>query len=231
MADENFNLILEGLSKGDQIGGPTQLAKILCESIKSCKSFDKDDLTKRYLKWWENDAFDTGPTYASVFSKIVMGTDPDEAVRQTHKEFNLNTAGCGPAHRCAPLAGFMNIPSTQLISIAHQEASITHHHPDAGNGSALVVMICRLLLEGLSFQETLENISTQPELKTTLFRVNQAQLRPDGYVLNVLHSAFYFIKKLTPMETVFKFAGKPNYCPVIVGSIRACINQKLKINH
>ena len=156
MADENFNLILEGLTKGDQIGGPTQLAKILCESIKSCKSFDKDDLTKRYLKWWENDAFDTGPTYASVFSKIVMGTDPDEAVRQTHKEFDQNTAGCGPAHRCAPLAGFMNIPSTRLISIARQEALITHQHPDAGNGSALVVMICRLLLEGLSFQETLK---------------------------------------------------------------------------
>ena len=45
MADENSNLILKGLSKGDQIGGPTQLAKILCEIIKSCKSFDKDDLT------------------------------------------------------------------------------------------------------------------------------------------------------------------------------------------
>ena len=28
MADENSNLILKGLSKGDQIGGPTQLAKI-----------------------------------------------------------------------------------------------------------------------------------------------------------------------------------------------------------
>ena len=41
MADENFNLILEGLTKGDQIGGPTQLAKILCESIKSCKSLIK----------------------------------------------------------------------------------------------------------------------------------------------------------------------------------------------
>ena len=181
MADENSNLILKGLSKGDQIGGPTQLAKILCESIKSCKGFDKDDLTKRYLKWWENDAFDTGPTYASVFSKIMMGTDPDEAVRQTHKEFDQNTAGCGPAHRCAPLAGFMNIPSTRLISIARQEALITHQHPDAGSGSALVVMICRLLLEGLSFQETLENISTQAELKTIMSRVKKAQLSPDVY--------------------------------------------------
>ena len=50
MADGKFYLILEGLSKGDQIGGPTQLAKILCESIKSCKSFDKDDLTQKIFK-------------------------------------------------------------------------------------------------------------------------------------------------------------------------------------
>ena len=48
MADENFNLILEGLSKGDQIGGPTQLAKILCESTKSCKSFDLNLLSIGY---------------------------------------------------------------------------------------------------------------------------------------------------------------------------------------
>ena len=33
----------------------------------------------------------------------------DEAVLETHKQFNGNTAGCGPAHRASPLAGFNNI--------------------------------------------------------------------------------------------------------------------------
>ena len=51
------------------------------------------------------------------------------------------------------------------------------------------------VLEGLSFQETLENISTQAELKTILSRVKKAQLSPDGYILNVLFSAFYFIEQ------------------------------------
>ena len=110
--DKVFDKFYSLAYQNQSIGKPILGTKV------SVGGFDKDDLTKRYLKWWENDAFDTGPTYASVFSKIVMGTDPDEAVRQTHKEFDQNTAGCGPAHRCAPLAGFMNIPSTRLISIA-----------------------------------------------------------------------------------------------------------------
>ena len=40
-------------------------------------------------------------------------------------------------------------------------------------------------------------------------------------------SAFHFIEEQTPMDKVFNFAGSPNYCPVIVGSIRACIKSKI----
>ena len=127
-ADNFYEQICSGLKNGDQIGGPTELAHILCESIQTCGSFDKNDLTKRYLHWWKTDAFDTGPTFASVFTKIAKGIDPTDAVKQTHKEFNKNTAGCGPAHRCAPLAGFMTIPTDHLISLARMEANITHFH-------------------------------------------------------------------------------------------------------
>ena len=166
-ANNFFEQVCSGLENGDQIGGPTELARILCDSIQACGTFDKHDLTKRYLRWWKTDAFDTGPTFASVFTKIDKGVDPTDAVKQTHKEFNNNTAGCGPAHRCAPLAGFMNIRNDQLISLARTEAKITHYHEDAGNGSAVVVMLCRYLLEGYNLKQAEVLIAKDPELRST----------------------------------------------------------------
>ena len=225
-ANNFFEQVCSGLENGDQIGGPTELARILCDSIQACGTFDKHDLTKRYLRWWKTDAFDTGPTFASVFTKIDKGIEPADAVKQTHKEFNNNTAGCGPAHRCAPLAGFMNIRNNQLISLARTEAKITHYHEDAGNGSAVVVMLCRHLLEGYNLKQAEILIAKDPELRSTWEKIAQADLKPDGYIFNVLHAALHFIRKKDPLEKVFKFAGISNYCPVIVGSIRACINMK-----
>ena len=89
--NNEIKLILEGVKKGDQIGGPFELSKILANSLQANNGFNKDDLTKRYLKWWKEDAFDTGPTYASVFSKIDKGMDPKLAIRKVHEEFGFNT--------------------------------------------------------------------------------------------------------------------------------------------
>ena len=55
-----------------------ELSKILAKSLEANDGFNKDDLTKRYLEWWKKDAFDTGPTYASVFTNIL------NAVSYTH---------------------------------------------------------------------------------------------------------------------------------------------------
>ena len=112
MIDENYcDLILEGIKEGDQIGGPYQLAKIFSKSLELNNGFNENDLRNRYFDWWRVDAFDTGPTYASVFNKINKGMDPKLAVKKVHEEFGFNTAGCGPAHRATPLASILTIPT------------------------------------------------------------------------------------------------------------------------
>ena len=107
-------IILEGLKKGDQIGGPYELSKILSNSLEANNGFNKDDLIARYLTWWQDGAFDTGPTYASVFTKLLNGYNHEDAVFKTHNDFDENTAGCGPAHRCTPLAGFKKFQQMSL---------------------------------------------------------------------------------------------------------------------
>mgnify|MGYP001258428126 CR=1 FL=1 len=217
-------MILSSIKFGDQIGGPYQLAKILTTNIKENEGFNATDLTNKYLEWWKNDAFDTGPTFASVFTKIESGMDPNKAVFKTHEQFDQNTAGCGPAHRASPIAGFMEINSNQLIQLARDEAKITHYHKDAGNGSAIIVILCRYLLEGKSFNEAQEIIATNNDLKQSWNKVQNAELKPDGYIFNVIHSAIHFIKHNKSFDETIRFAGKANYCPILFSAINACLN-------
>jgi ADP-ribosylglycohydrolase len=205
-----INVILEGIKIGDQIGGPFELAKIFTESLKINNGFNEKDLRKRYLNWWRSNAFDTGPTYASVFSKIDKGMDPKLAVRKVHEEFGHNTAGCGPAHRATPLAGMLNIKTDQLISLAKKEAKITHYDEDAGNGSAIVIMLCRYLLEGQSYYNAQNLVSNEKDLKDSWIKLQNAELKPDGYIYNVIFSALHFIKEDKTLADAIKFYGKAN---------------------
>ena len=78
------------------------------------------------------------------------------------------------------------IPTDQLINIARHEAKITHFDDDAGNGSAIVIMLCRYLLEGKSFDDAEILISNNKDLKESWTKLQNAKLKPDGYIYNVI---------------------------------------------
>lgn len=222
----DLKLILDGIKKGDKNGGPTELAKILTNSLIGCNGFNKKDLIKRYYQWWNTDAFDTGPTFAMVFHKLSQGVTTENAVIQVNKELNGFTAGCGPAHRIAPLAAFKTIPTKYLIDFARQEARITHYHRDAGNCSAIMALLCRHLLEGNSWDKTKKIVSENLELKDTWIQIQNGYLNKGGYVLNVMHSAIHFLDNENALDESLTFAGPANYCPVLVGIIENIRKEK-----
>ena len=227
----DLKIILDGFKKGDKNGGPTELAKILTDSLIDCNNFNKEDLVKRYYHWWQTDAFDTGPTFAMVFNKVSQGVSILDAAYEVNKQLNGATAGCGPAHRIAPLAGFKKIKTDQLIDLALQEASITHYHPYAGKCSAIMVLLCRFLLEGNSWEDCKNLIKQNEKTKSTWLDIKNASLNNGGYVLDVMHTAIHFLDMNDSLEKSLAFAGPANYCPVIVGiieNIRNNLSKKIK---
>ena len=216
---DSLKLILDGIREGDKNGGPTELAKILTSSLIESNGFNKNDLIKRYYQWFNTGAFDTGPTFEMVFQKVSQGVSIENAVIQVNDQLKGATAGCAPAHRISPLAGFSVIPTHSLIDLARQEAKITHYHPDAGNCSAIMVLLCRHLLEENSWKEAKKLVSENIELKETWKKIMNAELNKGGYVLNVMHSAIHFLDDDNSLEKSLNFAGPANYCPVIVGII------------
>ena len=216
---DQLKLIFDGMRLGDKNGGPTELATILSKSLIASDGFNKEDLISRYLEWWKTDAFDTGPTFANVFQKVSNGTSIKKAVEEVNANLNGITAGCGPAHRIAPLAAFKKIPSKHLVDFAREEALITHHHPDAGNCSAIMAMLCRYLLDGNTWDGSKKLIYENKQIKSTWLDIQNASFNKGGYVLDVMHTAIQFLDMDDSLENSLAFAGPANYCPVIVGII------------
>ena len=209
--------LFTGLKLGDRHGGPTRMAEILFSSLSETQTFDPEDITARYLAWWKEDAFDTGPTFAAVFQQIESGLDREQAVYEAHIAQDGHTAGCNPAHRIAPLTLFPFIMTADIGKLARQEAMITHYHPLAGDMAALMALICRLVIEGYSWRDV-KRISRKME-PSAWAAVDNAKTSDGGFAPDVMRTALHFLDGQDSIERAIDFAGQANYAPVLVGTI------------
>lgn len=207
--------VLTGLAAGDQIGGPIRMAVRLAESLLCCGGFDPEDVLRRYLHWWREGAFDTGPVSARALGLMAAGVPNSEAVVQVHRESSGRTAGCNPAHRSAPLCMCSFIADDHLDACAAAEARLTHHDPLAGEVAGAVNRLCRSLIRGDPWEEALRKCGGLAD--------HRGPGNDGGFAPDVLRAALHFVatadRFLEALERSLVFAGPANYCPVLVGAI------------
>ena len=225
-ADETKALgVLLGLAAGDRIGGPTQMAVRVAESLAERRGFTPDDILVRYLDWWRTEGFDTGPTAEDVFEHVAAGMAPAEAARHVDQSARGMTAGCNPAHRSVALALSPLVTNEALAEAAMIEARITHLHPLVGDCAAAVVRLCRALLQDAGWQDALDfaTVGRLPETCEALEPAELARVNRGGYAPDVLRATVLFVERsqslAEALERAIAFAGPSNYCPVLVGSI------------
>ena len=217
--------VLLGLAAGDLIGGPVRMAVRLAESLIERRRFDPDDILDRYLAWWREGAFDTGPVAAGVLSLVASGVPVGSAAARVHARSEGKTAGCNAAHRCPPLAMAAFIADADLPAIAAREASLTHHDPLAGDVGAAVAVLCRALIRGEDWATALGTAAKgrQPATVGALDLGGPESLSRGGYAPEVLRAAVHFVggngSFADALEESIAFAGPANYCPVLVGAI------------
>jgi ADP-ribosylglycohydrolase len=217
--------VLIGLAAGDKNRGPTEMALMVSESLVAEEKFDLPDITHRWLEWWQRGAWDTGPVFDYVMSLIDSGEEATSASMAVHNELGGMTAGCNGAHRAPVLAAFQGIPTDELDLDARQLTSVTHYHPIASDAAVAVTRICRLLIEGKplsqAISESAEGLGR--EVRTCLDEAEKSPGGRDGFSPSALQSAVHFVIGRNTFEAALndslKFAGPPNYCPVLVGAI------------
>jgi ADP-ribosylglycohydrolase len=214
-AEDRCRGVLIGLAAGDRIGGPIRMAVRLAESLVDCGGLNSADILERFLTWWREGAFDTGPVSDRALFLLAAGMPVQEATAQVHREFGGKTAGCNPAHRSPPLSMLAAIADDDLSACAMAEARLTHHDPVAGEVAVAVNRLCRSLIRGVAWDMALRQCGAC-----------EGQVGPGnngGFAPDVLRAALHFIGTsgcfAEAMERSLAFAGPANYCPVLVGAI------------
>lgn len=207
--------VLIGLAAGDQIGGPIRMAVRLAESLLACGGFNALDILDRYLHWWREGAFDTGPVSERALALVAAGMPVVEVTAQVHREFGGKTAGCNSAHRSSPLSMLAAITDEDLAACAMTEARLTHYNPLAGEVAAAVNRLCRALIRGAAWQDAVQEMGS--------FTNPDEPGNNGGYAPDVLRAAVFFVGTSAcfteALDRSLAFAGPSNYCPVLVGAI------------
>jgi ADP-ribosylglycohydrolase len=217
--------VLLGLAAGDRNGGPIRMAVRLAESLLELGQFDPQDIVGRYLRWWREGAFDTGPVSGRALELMAAGMSASEASSQVHREFGGKTAGCNPAHRSSPLAMLATLVDDDLPDCAITEARLTHHDRLAGDVAAAVTVLCRSLIRGIGWESALQRSAEGKQAQTSeaLFSSKDGPGNNGGFAPDVVRAALYFIGMSVcfteALERSLAFAGPANYSPVLVGAI------------
>lgn len=215
--------LLLGLAAGDRIGGPLRMALYLAESLVAHNRFVPDNIGLRYLAWWRQGSFDTGPTVDAVLRLVDAGFSFHDAAAHVDVRAKSLTAGCNPAHRSAPLAMLATLHDEDLSAAAVAEARLTHRHPLAGDTAAAVVLLCRALIRGHPWPEAVALAAADrlPETRDAL--TGSGELSDSGFSPDALRAAVHFVGTSdtlsAALERSIDFAGPANYCPVLAGSI------------
>jgi ADP-ribosylglycohydrolase len=213
-ADRCLGVLVE-LAAGDRIGGPIRMAVRLAESLLVMGRFDAADVLDRYLTWWREVAFDTGPVSARALALVTAGMTVEQATAQVHRESGGMTAGCNPAHRSPPLAMLAAIADDDLAGCAMAEARLTHHDPLAGEVAAAANRLCRALVRGDGWDVALRQMGE--------FAAPEGPGSNGGFAPDVLRAALHFVGSSAcfteALGRSLAFAGPSNYCPVLLGAI------------
>jgi ADP-ribosylglycohydrolase len=217
--------VLLGLAAGDRNGGPIRMAVRLAESLLELGRFNPKDIVGRYLRWWREGAFDTGPVSGRALELMAAGLSPSEASAQVHREFGGKTAGCNPAHRSPPLAMLAALADEALPGCAFTEARLTHRDPLAGDVAAAVTVLCRCLIRGAAWESAVRR-SAEGRQGQTSEALSSRQEGPGtngGFAPEVLRAVVYFVGSSSSFSEALDLslacAGPANYCPVLVGAI------------
>jgi ADP-ribosylglycohydrolase len=217
--------VLLGLAAGDRNGGPISMAVRLAESLLELGRFDPQDIAARYLGWWREGAFDTGPVSGRALEFMAAGMSSSAASALVHRESGGKTAGCNPAHRSSALAMLASLADDDLPLCAITEARLTHYDALAGDVAAAVTVLCRSLIRGVAWESAVQRSAEGRQAQTSeaLLSGQDGPGTSGGFAPEVLRAAVYFVGSSSSfseaLERSVVFAGPANYCPVLVGAI------------
>lgn len=178
----------------------TEQALRLARSLVECNGFDPDDVSRRFVEWFESGAVGIGGMTRRVLTRIAGGDHWERASRDVWEASpEGRNAGNGSVMRCAPIAvAYAHVPD-ELAAVSRTSSRLTHYDPRCVHGCAV---LNRTIAGCLSddprpLDAALSSLSDDApdELVAALEPVpddvDPDALSPTGYVVDTLQAALY----------------------------------------
>lgn len=178
----------------------TEQALRIARSLVDRDGFDPDDVSRRFVEWFEGGAVGIGGMTYRVLSRIADGDDWKRASREVWEASpEGRNAGNGSVMRCAPLAVAYAHDPEELATVSRASSKLTHYDPRCVYGCELLnrtVAGClhddpSPLASALSAlpddapDELVRAVEPVPD------EINPGMLSPTGYVVDTLQAATY----------------------------------------
>jgi len=173
-------------------------AMMLCiaRSIVEKGRFDPEDVSLKFLGWFEAGALGIGRTTYVALDALRRGATWQDAGRIAHDRLAGMSAGNGSIMRCAPIALLDAKDPESLIRHSIDSSLITHWDPRACWGAvALNMAISQLIDKGKD--ALLDRVAVrieQPDVRQALEKVEKMRMEdivPSGFVLDTLQAALW----------------------------------------
>lgn len=178
--------------KPGQYTDDTKMALCIAESLLEQKGFNADRVALKYIEWVESgDLRGIGMTCERSIYNMIRGLPLSECgkkhsertkpsfkrIGKSEEEKGLDTDLCGngTVMRIAPVGIFFKDDLVKLESAAKEDATMTHHHPDARDASYALSYYIASLANGSdlmdAFSELLDLKYEYPHILESLLQV------------------------------------------------------------
>lgn len=233
--------------KKGQVTDDTELAMALLYSLANNLTYDKNDVAKRYLKWYHSKPFDIGNTTRNALG----GASSYDEIVANSKEYCHNSLSNGCLMRISPLALFgCSLNNQELFRFCEQDTLLTNPNPiciDAVKVFCIALKISIFTKDKQYIFKHAYNASNNSLIKSIL---GESLIRPDstllengqrtatdigatGYLGVALQNAFYELMNgsnfYDSLVNIIKRGGDTDTNACIAGSLLGAYYGKDKI--
>jgi len=196
----------------------------LLSSLVSSKTFDHQDLAKRFVNWYETEPADIGGTVGPALAKMSEGHEPFECGNRSQA-----AQGNGSLMRCAPIVLFFE--GSEMESVAREQCVFTHGSQTCQDVDVIFLHALKDCFSGVDKKEIYfralkraEDLNSDTaEYLKRLPEIEWDELATSGWTIHTLGAALWALLQSDSFEEgVIQIANKgddSDTCGCVTGAL------------
>jgi len=207
----------------------TEMALALADSLLERRHLDPQDVSSRFVRWYQSQPPDVGIHTTNVLQAILRGTHWQQAASEVQSRYP-DSAGNGSVMRSWPVALMCWHDEEILKAWSKLQSQVTHAHEECITGCAFINTMIARMITGVgaqdAYQWALKTVDMPNEMRQIIQlapRRKRDELRNTGWVRHTIESALWCLLNTNSFEDalvqVINLGGDTDTAGAVVGAL------------